>query len=269
MVSPPKACSSPAKAPLCLPPWWGRRAWLPRLGEGALDKVGYVEPSSVLTALGLQRQPPHSQRLVLPRSTEGAQWGGHVGLCTLVSRLQFTGSPQGKELGSQNCYRSPYQPLGGWSSRWGLWGGLSESPSLIPSSPVNELQASKMRLLHHLMDWNSLRGRGDGTGSRGAWHPLPLPPSPSGLSIESPPVWRAHPEGSPHHESPGSCSVRRPGSEPAQPLHAGLPSGAWLPPQTLPKSPGLCTCCSRLCLPFPPWAPAAPELLLSCLFSVL
>lgn len=44
MVSPPKACSSPAKAPLCLPPWWRRRALLPRLGEGALDEGGHVDP---------------------------------------------------------------------------------------------------------------------------------------------------------------------------------------------------------------------------------
>lgn len=56
----------------------------------------------------------------------------------------------------------------------GLSPGSPQTPSLLP---VNELEASKMRLLHHLMDRNSLRGRGDGMGEemngggRGCCHP--------------------------------------------------------------------------------------------------
>lgn len=48
--------------------------------------------------------------------------------------------------------------------------------SVVPQPlqlPANEPEASVMRLLHHLMCWNSLGGRGDGWGEegggKGAW----------------------------------------------------------------------------------------------------
>ena len=42
--------------------------------------------------------------------------------------------------------------------------GLSSVVSQPLQLPANEPEASVMRLLHHLMRWNSLGGRGDGVG---------------------------------------------------------------------------------------------------------
>lgn len=71
-------------------------------------------PSSVPIALGLQSQSPQSQRLVLPCRTEVAQWGGHLGLLTLVSRTQGPGSPQDGGAGVSELL---LQPL---PAPWGL-----------------------------------------------------------------------------------------------------------------------------------------------------
>ena len=57
--------------------------------------------------------------------------------------------------------------------------GLSSVVSQPLQLPANEPEASVMRLLHHLMRWNSLGGRGDGVGGGGRQTSSPT---------ESPPV---------------------------------------------------------------------------------
>lgn len=85
-----------------------------------------------------------------------------MGLPFLASRTQICQVSGRHRWGSQNCsLNAPPQPhsLQGGKLRGGLL-GRGSLLRLIPSSPVNEMEASKIRLLHHLMYWNSLRGRG-------------------------------------------------------------------------------------------------------------
>lgn len=139
---------------------------------------------------------------------------------------------------------SPLSPPG-----TGAWGGDphkgSPVSSLIPSSAVNELKASRMRLLHHLMSWNSLRGRGDGTGE--GWEPgTPQARSPRSVCRVSLGV-RARGEGFLIMEAPCAWRVGRADcAASTRPLHTGL-SGVLSSPlehsPDQPVKPSPASCC--------------------------